>query len=216
MLQEELTAQSQTARIAEILPRDRASSEKAQDEFWDAVRTVSRLKRQAKAAAHQAEPESWSPLVALQPNGHKRPIFLVSGGHPEEDVAFFWGAKVAPELDKAQPFYGLITPSSVEKPTPYPQVEVMAADYVKAIQACQPEGSYFLIGECYRGIVAFEMAQQLIAQGQKVGLLVLVDVWRPTDSRYRSHRRARSDYRGSTGRSLSRSLFCAPALASSG
>lgn len=180
MPQEELTDRSQTERFAERLPQGQA-------EFWDAVRTVTRLKRQAKAATRQAEPESWSPLVALQTNGHKQPIFLVPGGHPEEDVAFFWGARVAPYLGPARPFYGLITPSYERKPTPYPHIEAMAADYVRAVRACQLSGPYFLIGECYRGIVAFEMAQQLMAQGQEVALLVLVDVRRPTQTRYRRY-----------------------------
>ncbi|MGK7878222.1 MAG: hypothetical protein AB4426_34420 [Xenococcaceae cyanobacterium] len=87
MSPEELTDRSQTERFPERPPQGQA-------EFWDAVKTVTRLKRQAKAAARQAEPESWSPLVVLQPNGHKQPIFLVAGGDPEKDIAFFWGARV--------------------------------------------------------------------------------------------------------------------------
>ncbi|MGK7878223.1 MAG: thioesterase domain-containing protein [Xenococcaceae cyanobacterium] len=94
---------------------------------------------------------------------------------------------MAPYLGQARPFYGLITPSYERKPTPYPHVEAIAADYVRAVRACQPSGPYFLIEECYRGIVVFEMAQQLIAQGQEVALLVLVDVRRPTQTRYRRY-----------------------------
>jgi aspartate racemase len=41
----------------------------------------------------------------------------------------------------------------------------------------QPEGPYFLAGVSFGGSVAFEMAQQLVAQGQKVALLALLDTY---------------------------------------
>ena len=39
----------------------------------------------------------------------------------------------------------------------------------------QPEGPYQLGGWSMGGVVAFEMAQQLHAQGQQIGLLALLD-----------------------------------------
>jgi thioesterase domain-containing protein len=39
----------------------------------------------------------------------------------------------------------------------------------------QPKGPYFLAGFSFGGLVAYEMAQQLLARGEKVGLLVLFD-----------------------------------------
>ena len=47
----------------------------------------------------------------------------------------------------------------------------------------QLEGPYFLGGHCFGGVVAFEIAQQLQAAGQKVGLLALCDTYAP-GSRY--------------------------------
>jgi aspartate racemase len=43
----------------------------------------------------------------------------------------------------------------------------------------QPEGPYFLGGLSFGGLVALEMAQQLLAQGQKVALLALFDTILP-------------------------------------
>jgi thioesterase domain-containing protein len=43
------------------------------------------------------------------------------------------------------------------------------------MQTVQPEGPYFLIGLCIGALVAFEMAQQLVAQGAQVALLALAD-----------------------------------------
>ncbi len=50
----------------------------------------------------------------------------------------------------------------------------MAAHYIAEIRTLQPQGPYLLGGWCLGGDVAFEMAQQLQAQGQEVALLVMV------------------------------------------
>jgi thioesterase domain-containing protein len=51
----------------------------------------------------------------------------------------------------------------------------MAVDYIEALRVIQPEGPYLLGGWSYGGIVAFEMARKLQAQGQQVALLALID-----------------------------------------
>ena len=56
----------------------------------------------------------------------------------------------------------------------------MAAYYINAIRSVQAEGPYLLAGWSMGGAVAFEMAQQLHAQGQTVALLALLDTRIPT------------------------------------
>jgi aspartate racemase len=51
----------------------------------------------------------------------------------------------------------------------------MAAHYVKELQEFQPRGPYYLGGFCLGGAIAFEMAQQLVEQGEEVALLALLD-----------------------------------------
>jgi thioesterase domain-containing protein len=51
----------------------------------------------------------------------------------------------------------------------------MAAHYLREIQAVQTEGPYFIGGAGVGGIVALEMAQQLISQRKNIGILVLAD-----------------------------------------
>ncbi len=51
----------------------------------------------------------------------------------------------------------------------------MAARYLHEIRRVQHEGPYLLAGVCSGAVVAFEMAQQLWAQGQKVPLLAMVE-----------------------------------------
>jgi thioesterase domain-containing protein len=51
----------------------------------------------------------------------------------------------------------------------------MATDYINAIRTVQPEGPYFLGGWSMGGVVAFEMAQQLHAEGRTTAILALLD-----------------------------------------
>jgi thioesterase domain-containing protein len=55
----------------------------------------------------------------------------------------------------------------------------MAAHYIKEMRALQPEGPYYLGGSSFGGLIAFEMAQELYAQGHEVGLLALFDTFAP-------------------------------------
>ncbi|MBZ8179842.1 non-ribosomal peptide synthetase [Oscillatoria salina] len=115
-----------------------------------------------------------SPLVAIQPAGDKLPFFCVhaAGG----DITAY--LNLAQKLDKNRPFYALEqTPNQLqEKPQ---SVEETAAYYLEEIRQVQPTGPYFLGGWCYGGVVAFEMAQQLLRQGEKVSLLVIIDAILP-------------------------------------
>jgi thioesterase domain-containing protein len=55
----------------------------------------------------------------------------------------------------------------------------MARQYVSDLRAFNPNGPYHLGGYCFGGEVAFEMAQQLKAQGERVDLLVLFNAMPP-------------------------------------
>jgi thioesterase domain-containing protein len=57
----------------------------------------------------------------------------------------------------------------------FSKVEDIAADFIKEIQALQPEGPYLLGGFSFGSKVAFEMAHQLRKQGHEVRLLALLD-----------------------------------------
>jgi thioesterase domain-containing protein/acyl carrier protein len=108
-----------------------------------------------------------TPLAALRPQGGKPPLFLCEG------VGIYY--PMIRYLGEDQPVYGLFT----EHRNDFPRVEDLAARYVQAVQTIQPEGPYYLGGASFGGLVAFEMAQQLYAQGQQVALLVLFDTPAP-------------------------------------
>jgi len=52
-------------------------------------------------------------------------------------------------------------------------IEAMAAAYLTEVRMVQPRGPYFIGGYCFGARVAFEMAQQLVRQGEKVAFLGL-------------------------------------------
>lgn len=113
----------------------------------------------------------WSTLIALKSDGCKQPFFCV---HPGLGTVLAY-VDLARHLPPDQPFYGLESLGLNEERKPYTQVEDMATHYINAMLAVQPQGPYLLGGWSFGGLVAFEMAQQLQAQGQQVSFLGLFD-----------------------------------------
>ncbi|MCG6137779.1 MAG: amino acid adenylation domain-containing protein [Nostoc sp. LLA-1] len=116
-----------------------------------------------------------SPIIPLQPQGSKRPFFCVhpAGGH----VLCY--VNLARYLGTEQPFYGLQAQGFNGTKAPLETIEDMASLYVKAMQKVQPEGPYQIGGWSFGGVVAYEVAQQLVQQGQEVSLLAVLDSYVP-------------------------------------
>lgn len=116
---------------------------------------------------------TWSSLVPIQTAGTKPPFFCVHG--IGGNVLGFYD--LSRSLGPAQPFYGLQAQGLDGKIPPHTRVEDMAALYAKEVRNLQPQGPYFLGGLSFGGILAIEMARQLRARGQEVGLLALFDTF---------------------------------------
>ncbi|HEU4648610.1 MAG TPA: MupA/Atu3671 family FMN-dependent luciferase-like monooxygenase [Gemmatimonadales bacterium] len=131
------------------------------------AQTVEQL---ALALREEFWPGASSPLVALREGGHRAPLFLVHGysGH------VFGYQALARRLGSEQPVYGLQAPGLTGDEAPVTRVEDLASQYITAIRSIQPGGPYHLSGAQFGGVVAFEMARQLRAQGEEIGLLVLL------------------------------------------
>jgi amino acid adenylation domain-containing protein len=113
----------------------------------------------------------WSSLVAIRPAGTKPPFFFVHpiGGNVLNFVGF------CGHFGPDRPIYGLQARGLDGEEAPHIVIEEMAADYIRSIRSVQPEGPYFIGGFSAGGVVAFEMAHQLKAAGQKVNMLALLD-----------------------------------------
>jgi aspartate racemase len=69
--------------------------------------------------------------------------------------------------------YGISEP--MDKPLPLPAMEKLVAHFIQEMRTVQSQGPYFLMGLSFGGVIAYEIAQQLVAQGQEVATIVLFD-----------------------------------------
>lgn len=125
------------------------------------------------------QPTSWQSLVPINPLGTKPPLFAIPG--IGGNVVDFYG--LAQLLGQDQPFYGLQAQGLDGKTEPFITIEEIATHYVTEIQSVQPTGPYFLVGACIGGIIAFEIAHRLSAQGHQIALLAMLETWHPVSLR---------------------------------
>jgi len=130
------------------------------------------------------EPDLQSPVVVpLRIYGSRPPLFLLPGaaGHlvalrdlwlrlPVDQPVY----GIEPKL-VSEEYGGAATGAAGGPRVSPPRVEDIAAAYVKDISEVQPEGPYFIVGLCFGGLVAFEMARLLLARGEMIGFLALLD-----------------------------------------
>jgi amino acid adenylation domain-containing protein len=115
-------------------------------------------------------------VVPMQTRGSRTPLFLIHAGG---GYVFFYRA-LATRLAPEQPLYAVRAPTKDDRPGPsYDRsrsVEELAARYFAEIRTIQPRGPYRLGGACFGGVIAFEMARQLVAAGEQIeGPLLLFD-----------------------------------------
>ncbi|HEY4592851.1 MAG TPA: AMP-binding protein, partial [Thermoanaerobaculia bacterium] len=107
-------------------------------------------------------------LVPIRPEGEGEPLFFV---HPVGGNGLCY-VGLARRLGR--PVYGLQVPDEEVRPA---TLEEMATRYVDAIRAVWPSGPWRLGGWSMGGVVAFEMARQLVETGEEVALLALIDAF---------------------------------------
>jgi len=131
------------------------------------------LRELARMLGDEGWQPAWSSLVMIQAGGARPPFFCVHavGGNVLEyhDLARLLGPD--------QPFYGLQSKGLDGKSQPHMTIKEMAAHYIKEMREIQPAGPYLLGGRSSGGTIAFEMACQLEAMGEKVALLALLDTY---------------------------------------
>ena len=133
-----------------------------------------------RAAAPLASPvaDTWSPLVRIQAGGDLPPLFCVHalGGNVLNYVP------LARALGPDQPVYGLQAVGLDGLTPPLLTIEAMAARYLSEIRARFPHGPYYLSGGSMGGLIAFALAQLLIARNEEVAFLGLFDAYGPGDA----------------------------------
>jgi thioesterase domain-containing protein len=134
--------------------------------------TTSSLLAQKASSVPAVQDPSY--LVELQRGEGQKAIFcfMFAGGFRGEFSTF---AGLAPMIGRRHTFYGVIARGTDGKSNSHRSVEEMAAAYIQQIKTAQPQGPYFLIGECFSAPVAYETARQLLNQGEGVAMLAFLD-----------------------------------------
>jgi acetoacetyl-CoA synthetase len=118
-----------------------------------------------------AATNSFSPLVPMKEGDRSAPLFIVHGIGGNVMELFSLGRRLQTE----RAVYALQARGLDPTRTPDDRVEDMARGYVSAMRAAQPNGPYVLAGYSFGGLVAFEMARQLLTVGETVSFLGLID-----------------------------------------
>jgi acyl-coenzyme A synthetase/AMP-(fatty) acid ligase/thioesterase domain-containing protein/acyl carrier protein len=123
------------------------------------------------AVLSQRRPARYVPLVLLKQGADAPSVYFVHGLGGNIVELF----PLARSMSYPGAVFGIQARGLRAQETPQLTVEAMAAEYVKAIKARQPQGPYRVCGYSFGGLVAFEMARQLKQSGDKVGFLGLFD-----------------------------------------
>ncbi len=86
-------------------------------------------------------------------------------------------APLAQSLESRHSVYGVHIPYGEQSAKT--TVQSIAAGYVSLIRERIPQGPYHLLGLCFGGLIAFEVAQQLQATGARVETLAILDAALP-------------------------------------
>ncbi|HWE74824.1 MAG TPA: amino acid adenylation domain-containing protein [Stellaceae bacterium] len=113
---------------------------------------------------------AFSHLVGLRA-GTGRPVFIVHG--------IFGNVlqlkELAELLSTTRPIYAIQARGADPRQEPHGSIAEMVAAYLKAVRSAQASGPYALAGYSFGGLIAFEMARALRAEGEAVELLAVLE-----------------------------------------
>jgi arthrofactin-type cyclic lipopeptide synthetase C len=140
--------------------------------------TVESLAARMSGSEPQVEDDR---AIAIRASGSQPPLFLAYEG-----VGSIAYAQVLhPHVDAEIPVYGLPAPGPSEPPLR--TVEGMAARLVRMIREVQPSGPYRVAGWSFGGVLAYEVATQLIGRDEAVEFVGMFDSYHPARARAGSY-----------------------------
>ncbi len=134
--------------------------------------TIAALAARLREHEPGAHGHSGASLVPHRATGTRAPLFCV---HDFESDAFLF-APLSLRLGADQPLYGLRFPAGGQARAVPRTIEALAAHYLAEVTRVAPRGPYRLAGFCFGGVVAMEMARQLVSRGEAVAQLALLNV----------------------------------------
>ena len=129
------------------------------------------------------EKDAWKSLTLISGHGLERNLFLTHGAGG--NVLLY--RELANKMDDKYAVYGLQSRGLDNESIPHQTVTEMATAYLEEIRELQPHGPYAFAGYCLGGLVSYEMACQLIEEGESVSFLGLFDTYNPQEALPHSH-----------------------------
>ena len=123
----------------------------------------------------EVENKPHSGLLSQIRRGGPRNLFLVHDGEGEIMLYLNLARRMPDDLA----VFGIEPRRVARVPLAHVSIEEMAAFYVEEIRRKQPYGPYLLGGMCAGGVIAYEMASQLVRSGESVELVAILDAILP-------------------------------------
>ncbi|MBL9168127.1 MAG: hypothetical protein JNN07_10335 [Verrucomicrobiales bacterium] len=115
-------------------------------------------------------------LLPLHAEGSLPPLFFVMEGGT--DASELKG--LAARLGATQPSFGVPIQATRDELSHPEKAVALAQQSLQEIQAFQAKGPYFLVGDSFGAAVAYEIARLLVAAGETIGLLAIIDSAAPS------------------------------------
>ncbi len=129
----------------------------------------------ARSRIDDPVPRFHSLLAPMKPHGGHTPLFMV---HPPGGIVLCY-RQLGEFLPEDQPLWAIRSRGLHGNESLPQSLAEMASEYVEAVQSVQPFGPYIIGGWSLGGLVAYEMARQLIECGQSIHRLIFLDTTIP-------------------------------------
>jgi acyl-CoA synthetase (AMP-forming)/AMP-acid ligase II/thioesterase domain-containing protein/acyl carrier protein len=119
------------------------------------------------ASGRVQEKTEYDPIVPLQLSGTRTPLFFV---HPDTGEVLDF-VNLANHFTTERPVYALRARGFNDGEKCFTTLDELVSTYVDAIRRRQPNGPYAVAGYSYGGVIAFEIAKVLEAEGERVAFV---------------------------------------------
>jgi acetoacetyl-CoA synthetase len=136
-------------------------------------RSVRAARTWLRTGAGDAAAPSLAGCVLMKPGNNEPPIFMIPGA----TGSILQLGPIAAAIQIAAPVYAIRPRGMSEQELPIEHLGEMAAYAVGLMREVRPQGPYLIVGYSAGGLIALEMAQQLVAAGHAVPLVVLLDTY---------------------------------------